>query len=166
MEEAESRPLRRIEGLQVSARRFQQAISPPDVGRDKFGRAVDRPVDMGFSREIDNRTWPMLRQKCCDQRGIADVAGDENVLRLAGSVREVVEIACIRELIQIDHGAETEREPIENEISADKSGAPGHENGVLAPRVLGVAERGNRATLNLHVDSHGTLPGLPSNVCG
>ena len=89
MQKTELRALGRRQRSEVRARDIEQRESADDVGLDERRRAVDRPVDVRFGREIDDRAGPMRRQQARDEPAIADVAAHESMPRvvLHGAVR-------------------------------------------------------------------------------
>ena len=77
MQKTELRALGRRQRREMRARDIEQRESADDVGLDERRRAVDRPVDVRFGREVDDRTGPMRLQQVRDEPAIADVAAHE-----------------------------------------------------------------------------------------
>jgi hypothetical protein len=89
---------------------------------------VDRPVDVRLGGEVDDRARPVFRQQRTDGAGIADIAAHEQVPFIAGKRRQASHVAGVRELVEIDERLAVLREPVEDEIGADESGAAGDED--------------------------------------
>ena len=84
---------------------------------------------MRFSGEIDDRARLVLGEQRADPREIADVAMHEDVARIAREAREVLKVARIGELVEVDDRLVGLRQPVENEVATDETGAAGDENG-------------------------------------
>ncbi len=109
-------------------RRVEQPERRDDVGLDERGGAVDRPVDVRLGGEVDDRARPVLAQQRGHERGVADVAAHEDMPAVLRERREVAEVACVREQVEIDDGLAGRGKPIEHEVGADEAGAAGHED--------------------------------------
>ena len=102
---------------------------------------------MTLRGKVHHRVDAVLRKKPLDKGPVADVALDEDVARHGArlfrlrlnarrpiprlDIREVFEVARIRERIEIDHAARKLRlrkEPV-NEVRTDEAGAAGDEDG-------------------------------------
>jgi hypothetical protein len=65
-----------------------------------------------------------------DGRAIGDIASDEAVAGVLGDVREVLEIARVREAVEVDDRyGRIGFEEIADEVTADEPAATGHEKG-------------------------------------
>ena len=129
VQEAESRFCVALETLPGRARRFEQYERADDVGLDERRRPVDRAIDMAFGGEVHHRARAMLGEELLEQRGIADVAVDENVSRFPGHGLEARKVAGIGELVEVHHGFAAGADPVEDEVRADEARAAGHEDG-------------------------------------
>ena len=70
----------------------------------------------------------MLAKKAGDTFTVVDVAADESVTRIGTDRREVRRIAGVGKAIEIDEWRGFVRQPLENEVGADESGATGDED--------------------------------------
>lgn len=136
MEEAESFPLRTTERLKMRAWVFEQMIGSDNIGRDKFRGPIDRPIDMGFGGKVYDSDRTMLGQQFGNDPDVANIALNEDMMRISYDAREVVTISCISEFIQNDDGPEPERKPVENKIGADETSATRDEHGPLTRHPL------------------------------
>ena len=57
------------------------------------------------------------------------VGFDKNVISIFQETFEILEIARVSEFVEVDDWLVTSTEPVENEITANKPGAAGHEDG-------------------------------------
>jgi len=80
-----------------------------------------------LGREIYDRARPVRSQKPADEPAIGDVALHEDMQRFLGDPGEVFRVTRVRQLVQIDDRLAARREPVEDEIRADESGAAGDE---------------------------------------
>ena len=80
------------------ASRFAENRRPAHVGLDESERIHQRAVDVCLRREVDDGV--RLGGKGVDQFGIADVAMDEAVARLAFEVHQVGQVPRVRELVE------------------------------------------------------------------
>jgi hypothetical protein len=58
----------------------------------------------------------------------ADVAVDEDVARVALQRGQALEVARVRQRVEVDDGLADGRKPVEDEVGADEAGAAGDEN--------------------------------------
>ena len=95
---------------------------------DERRRAFDAAVDVGFGGEVHYRVDSFFGEEPLDQSSIADVALDEAVAGIGGDVGQVLEVAGVGELVEVDQayvGAALQAEP--HEVRADKAAAAGDE---------------------------------------
>ena len=59
---------------------------------------------MRLGRKVDHRARLVLGQQAGDQGGVADIALHEDVARIALDAVQVVQIARVGELVEVDHG--------------------------------------------------------------
>ena len=89
---------------------------------------------MRLGREVDDGTGLVFGKQAIEQRAVADVALHENVRRIALERRQRLEIACVSQLVEIDHRLAVCSEPVEYEICADEASAAGNQDhGSLCP---------------------------------
>ena len=122
------------EAVPVGADGFEEAEGADDVGLDKVFRAVDAAVDVRFGGKVDDGARLVLGEQPGDEVEVADVALDEAVALVAAQGCEVLEIAGIRERVQVDDGFIGLRQPVEDEVAADKTCCTSDQNHFFAPR--------------------------------
>src|SRR3546814_5209466 len=71
---------------------------------------------------------PVLGQQAVDQVAVADVALDENMRRVVLQRRKRIEVARVREGVEVDH-ADAAGDRLEHEIAADEAGSAGYKPG-------------------------------------
>ena len=128
MEEAECVLLRLVQVQPIFPRALQQMKSTDYIGRDEIARTMDGAVYMGLGCEIDDGARAHAGEQFLQQRDVADVAVNE-FKSLIGQIAEVLEIACISQLVEINDWCGLAREPDPDEIRADKSRTTGDEDG-------------------------------------
>src|SRR3546814_6091185 len=86
---------------------------------------------------------PVPGQQAVDQVAVADVDLDENMRRFVLQRRKRIEVARVREGVEVDH-ADAAGDRLEHEIAADEAGSAGYKPGwhAGAPCDIGWA-RGN-----------------------
>jgi hypothetical protein len=84
---------------------------------------------MGLGGKIDNRTGTVLGEQFGNKLGIPYVTTHEGMPWISLNEGEVLEVASVGQLIEIDDGILLERNPIENKVGTDESGTAGDENG-------------------------------------
>jgi len=112
----------------VVAHRLEQLERAEHVGLHERVGAVDRAVDVGLGREVDDRVRAVAREQVGDERAVADVAAHERVARVAADRREVAEVPRVGELVEVHDRLAGRREPVEREVRADEAGAAGDED--------------------------------------
>jgi hypothetical protein len=95
----------------------------------EFGRSIYRSIEVLLRREIDHRARLMGFEQAGDELAISDVALHEQVPLVAGNCLERIEVARIRELIEVYDGVRFFGEPLTREATADETGAAGNQNG-------------------------------------
>src|SRR5690606_25169563 len=133
VQEAEVLARRALHAAPVAERRLEQGKGAVDVGPDELPRTADRAVDVAFGREVQDRARPVLGQQGGHALLVADVGLHEHMGRLLADRREVLEIAGVGELVDIDHRAEAGAKPVENEIGSDEAGAASDEDHCARP---------------------------------
>ncbi|MNT92258.1 hypothetical protein D3C71_1645290 [compost metagenome] len=83
---------------------------------------------MAFGREMHNGAGLVLGQQLVQQRAIANIALHEDVAVITLQTMQIVQIACVGQLVEIDHGLLGACQPVQHKIRADKAGASGDEN--------------------------------------
>ena len=101
-----------------------------DVGLEEDLRVLDGPVHMGFSGEIDDDVRLLLLEELVDSRPVTDVHADKAEVRPVHDRRQGGQVARVGQLVDADDPVL--RMPVEliiYKVTADKSGAAGHDNG-------------------------------------
>lgn len=110
-----------VQRLPPGAHRLEQREAAVDVGGDEWRRSGDRAVDVGLGGEVEQGARLVARQQAGHQVGIADVAVHEQVARIAGQRGQVVQVAGVGELVEVDDRLVAAGQPVENEIGADEA---------------------------------------------
>jgi hypothetical protein len=63
---------------------------------------MDRTVDMRLCREVYDRSWLMLGKELGDQLGVSDVTSDKCVPGIPFKGGQILEIASVGKLVEID----------------------------------------------------------------
>lgn len=118
----------RLECVPIGAYRFQQTEGADDVGLNKIFRPVDGSVDMGLRSEIENGPWLMVSQQARHQGTVTYIALNEQMPGITLQAGEVLQVAGIRQFIQVDYRLIGLGQPVEHEITADEAGSAGYKN--------------------------------------
>ena len=78
---------------------------------------------MGLSSKVHDGSGPVLREKLGDKLGISDVTADKDVPRVPLNGGQILEIPRVGELIEVNDAVSLTRDPIEDEVGTDESGA-------------------------------------------
>ena len=92
------------QGIVMLARGFEQAVCADDVGLDEVFGAVDGAVHMAFGCKVDDSTDGVFLQEGGYKPEVADVALDEAVAVVFFKRGEVLPVAGVGELVQVDDG--------------------------------------------------------------
>ena len=130
VEEPERVALGGSQAAPVGAGRLQETEGADDVRGDELPRTVNRAVDVALRREMDDRPHAVFGEESLHERLIADVATDERVPGVAVEGGEIAHVPGVGELVEVDDRLVVGREPVEDEVAADESGAAGDENHV------------------------------------
>jgi hypothetical protein len=105
---------------------LQQVHGAHDVALDKDLRVLDGAVHMALSGKVDDIIEIVLCKQALHQFLVADVALHEHMAGVALHVLQVLQIAGIGQLIQVDQqDLGVLLEHIVNKVGADKTGAAG-----------------------------------------
>ena len=110
--------------LPVVSDTFEQLKGADNIGRDEIVRSVNGAIDVGFRGEIDDRTWPQSSKQPLDQAHVTNVTVD----KLKPGVRQpvkTIQVARIRQLVEIDDGRFLGIKPSPDEVRAYESGSAG-----------------------------------------
>ena len=123
---------------QVAPRGVEQDLRARDVRHHERESAEDRAIDVALRREVDDHERLRARgrgERTLDVVGLRDVAVHEDVVRETLERREVLEVAGVRERVEV-HDAPARpllREHVD-EVRADEAGAAGDEDHESGPR--------------------------------
>jgi hypothetical protein len=103
---------------------LQQNLHAGDIGLEERRRIENASVDMRFGRKVYDSPRLFFLQDPLNQLAVADIAPDESVVA-SGNVGEILQIARVGQLVQIDHtvGPIVAEHP--NKMAADKTTAAG-----------------------------------------
>jgi len=82
---------------------FQQVESSQYVGMDKFGRAGDASVHVGFGGKMHNRIYELAGKYFPDQLCVDNIASDEAVARVFFHAGEICRVAGIGEFVEVNY---------------------------------------------------------------
>jgi hypothetical protein len=128
MQETKGFLVRVTEGVPVGSRCLQKLKGADDVGLDELGRSINGAIDMGLGGKVHDGTRPVLREELGDKRGIPNVTSDKGVPRVPLKGGQILEISRVGELVEVDDAIGLARDPIEDEIRTDESGAASDED--------------------------------------
>ena len=96
---------------------------------DEFARTVDRTVDVRLGREMHDRLRADARRATrAPAVAIADVALHENMAGIVDGRGQRIEVACVRQLVQIDELPVRFGDALPNKATADEPGSPCDQN--------------------------------------
>ncbi len=112
---------------------FQERVDAEDVRAKERLRVHDGAVHVGLGGEVDDGVHAFGRPR--DRLPVADVGADEAVARVRLHLAQVVRVAGVGELVQVDDVHRLPALPAEqpaDEVGADETGASAHKD----PQVL------------------------------
>ena len=83
---------------------------------------------MAFGREIEHGARAVLLQQPGQQGAVADIPLHEHMARVALEAGEIVQVAGVGQLVEIDNGLVMGRKPVEYKIGTDKTCAACDQN--------------------------------------
>ena len=126
--EAERRAALARQRVPVLPRRLEQGRGADDVGLDERAGAVDRAVDMGLGRDVDDRIWLVRADERRHGARVGDVGLLEPVARRLGDVFQRREVGGVGQRIDIDDRRVAVAVGVADEGGADEPGAAGDEH--------------------------------------
>ena len=129
--ETKRRAIRFRQRRPISARFFKQAECAVDVGANKIVGAVDGPVDMALGGEMNDRARLFAPKQIAQTISVDDVAPLKAIARIAFDGSQVLEIAGVSQLVEIDDPRTLRGNPLENEIRADEARATGNQDSIF-----------------------------------
>ncbi|MNV64884.1 hypothetical protein D3C71_1575460 [compost metagenome] len=119
----EAKRLLRIgcQALPVSAHGFQQAERTNDVGLNEVFRTVNGAINVRLGGEVQDCARLMLFQQAGHQGAVTDITTHKYVPLVTGQAAEVIQVACIGQLVQIDHSLIRLSQPVQYEVRTDET---------------------------------------------
>ena len=133
MDEPERRLLRSFQFVMKGPRRLQHGAGARDIGRNKGGRAINRPVDMGFGRKMENCLGCGLFHDAGHSRRVHDVGLDQVESTLGFEAFDGRAVACIGQLVHDDDFLIRFPSQVMAQRRADKARTPGDQPGHRSP---------------------------------
>ncbi|EKD98666.1 MAG: hypothetical protein ACD_23C00318G0001, partial [uncultured bacterium] len=75
---------------------------------------------MRLGGKVDHGARLVLCQQASHQGGVANVALHEHVARIALQAGQVVQVASVGELVEVEHRLVAVGEPVKNKVGADE----------------------------------------------
>jgi hypothetical protein len=107
---------------------FKEPERSDDVRLDEVFGAVDRPVYVAFSREIDYGSWLVFAQQLIKKLAVTNVTLNEVMPARVMQTRKILQIPGVGESVEIDNFIVALIRPIQYEIAADETGPSGDKN--------------------------------------
>ena len=105
---------------------IHQHLRADDVGPHERPAIENAPIDMTFRREVHNEFRLVIFQHAINKLAIADIAVLEQIPRVARDVREILRVAGIRQLVDVDDLLIGIRRQLPtNEVRSDESATAG-----------------------------------------
>ena len=127
VDEAKRRRVLGREAGEVRAAGLEQLEGADDVRVHEVRRTGNRPIDVRFGREVDDRRDLEIAQQPADEAPIGDVAAGEDVTGVVVEAREAVGVTGVRELVEVDDAAVAAPQRRGDEIRSDETGPTGDE---------------------------------------
>ena len=86
----------------MGAHALQQIEGAYDVGVDELARAADGAVYVALGCKVEDGAGLVRSQQLADQGRVAKVALNKDVLGVTGDRRQVLQIAGVGQLVQVD----------------------------------------------------------------
>jgi hypothetical protein len=126
MEEAEGFLGRIIETIPVDTSGLKEIEGANDVGLDELGGPMDGAINMGLGGKVNDGARLMLRKELRNEYGITDITTSKGMAGVPLDGGEVLEIAGVGELVEVDDGVVLKGDPVEDEVGTDESGTAGN----------------------------------------
>jgi hypothetical protein len=82
---------------------LKEAKGADYVRKNELLRADDGAIHMAFGGKIYNRIWSVGLKQGSHQCGVLDASMNEYVSSLIPDGSKIAKIACVRELVKVDH---------------------------------------------------------------
>lgn len=112
----------------VAARSLQQGECAIDIGTHELARAMNATIHMALGRNMHDGARLVRSQQRIDQRPVTDIALHESVARIALQRSQILQIARVSQLVQIDHRLIARAQPVQNEVTTNEAGPTGYQN--------------------------------------
>ena len=136
MVETKSGGALRREAPPMGERGLEQHTSPLDIGLDEISRTVDRSVDMGFRREVQNGVGVELAQQRVYRLPIADIGLAKRITGARFDRPERAQIGRIGELVDIQDRCVQFADEQPTNRRADKAGTTRYQSVHRQPTCL------------------------------
>ena len=83
---------------------------------------------MRLGREIHDSARLVLLEQALDQRCVPDIALNKVVASIPFERLQVLQIACVGELVDVDHRLVIDGQPVQHEVGANKACAASNQN--------------------------------------
>ncbi|MNM78831.1 hypothetical protein D3C81_907490 [compost metagenome] len=83
---------------------------------------------MGLGGKVDDRARLVLLQQAGYQFGVADVAVHEDVALVALQTTQGLQVACVSQLVEVDHGLVIAGQPVQHEVRANEACTTSYQN--------------------------------------
>src|SRR6266481_5248628 len=110
---------------------FKQTECAVDIGADEIIGTVDGAVDVALGGEVNNGARLFAPQQVAQEITIDDVALLETIVCVRLDGTQVVEIARVGQLVEIQDAGRFRGDPLENEVRANKARATGDEDEIF-----------------------------------
>ena len=128
MQKAEAGLCLALEPIPVGTHCFEQTEGTHHIGLNKVFRAVDGAVHMAFCRKVHHGAWLVLGQQTGHGGTVTNVCLHKDVAHISLQGSKVFQVACIGELIHIDHRLVMVCQPVQNKIGANKTRTASYKN--------------------------------------
>ena len=115
----------------MRTRSLKQPEGADNVGLNERSRPMDGTIHMGFGSKIDHRARLMPVKEFCQQGCIGDVPLDKHVPGIRGNGLQVLQIAGVGQLVEVDDRLGRVRQPVEYKVAANEACAAGYQYGHL-----------------------------------
>ncbi|MNP29572.1 hypothetical protein D3C76_1226040 [compost metagenome] len=140
---AEGAFLRFREGLPIGSGGFEQAVGADNVGLDEFRWPVDGTIDVGLRCQVHDRVRLKARQHCTDGRLIDNIGLNELVASVVGNAGQRLEIAGIRQFVQVEHFMLSVLNQLADKGRAYETGSAGNKDTHVGPAFFSNANSGS-----------------------
>src|ERR1700733_13760481 len=136
------RDVKKAEGCAIRFRKLRpigsgflkQAKGAVDVGADEIIGTMNGAVYVAFGGEMNDRARLFAPQQFEQIFAIDYVSLLETIARIGFDRTQIVEIARVGQLVEIDDARSSRGDPLQNKVGADKAGATGDENEIFHAR--------------------------------